>query len=51
MAFTVQYMEHLTSMLEWEVQVVGMWVYHVVLGLPRLQSRNPDLDVKRVLSS
>ena len=41
---TVQYMEHLSPVQELEVLVVPMRAYHLVLGLPWFQSRNPDVD-------
>jgi len=43
-AFTVTYMEHLLPVQEWEVLVVPMRAYDLVLGLPWFQSRNPDVD-------
>jgi len=42
--FMVQYMEHLSLVQESEVLVVPMRAYDLVLGLPWLQSRNPDVD-------
>jgi len=47
MAFTVQYMEHLSPVQESEVLVVHMRAYDLVLGLPWFQSRNPDVDWQR----
>jgi hypothetical protein len=44
MAFTVQYMDHLSPIQEAEVLVVPMRTYDLVLGLPWFQSRNPDID-------
>jgi len=43
-AFTVQYMEHSSLVHELEVLVVPMRADDLVLGLPRFQSRNPDID-------
>ena len=37
-------MEHLLPVQEWEVLVVPMRAYDLGLGLPWLQSRNPDVD-------
>jgi len=37
-------MEHLSPVQELEVLVVPMRAYDVVLGVPWLQSRNPDVD-------
>jgi len=45
--FTVQYMEHLSPVQGSEVLVVPMRAYDLVLGLPCLQSRNPDVDWQR----
>jgi hypothetical protein len=42
--FMVQYMEHLSPILELEVVVVAMWAHHLVLGLPWFQSRDPDVN-------
>jgi len=47
MAFTVQYIEHLSPVQESEVLVVPMRAYDFVLGLPWFQSRNPDVDWQR----
>jgi len=43
-AFTVHYMEHLSQVQDREVLVVPMRAYDLFLGLPWLQSRNPDVD-------
>jgi len=47
MAFTVQYMEHLSPVQELELLVVPMRAYNLVLELPWLQSRNPVIDWQR----
>jgi len=44
---TVQYIEHLSQVDEWEVLVGAMRAYDVVLGLPLFQARNPDVDWRR----
>jgi len=42
--FTIQYMEHLSPLQQWEVLVVAMQTYDLFLGLHLFQSRNPDVD-------
>jgi len=42
--FTIQYMEHLSPVQESQVLVVPMRAHDLVLGLPWLQSRKPDVD-------
>jgi hypothetical protein len=44
MAFTVQYIVHISRVQASEVLVVPMQAYNLVLGLPWIQSRNADFD-------
>jgi hypothetical protein len=40
----VQYFEHLKPVDKSEVLVVPMKAYDLVLGLPRIKARNPEID-------
>jgi hypothetical protein len=46
-ALTVQYVDHLSPVQQSEMLVVAMRAYNLVLGLPWVQSRNPDVYWKR----
>lgn len=41
---TIQYLEHLALVTEQEVLVVSLRAWVVVLGLPFLRARNPEID-------